>query len=158
FSSAGFAAEPIYAPTDPKKPAPPVLRAFKIHIAPDTRLGTYDVRLVTRLGVSNPAPFVVTDLQIIDEKESNDDIATAQRVPLNSLPTAAIGSRVAVDYLASNANKGRGFWEEAPTPSMDSRLMAHMPLSDAAGKHLVSCRPLGDPVSLLDVPLPASGD
>lgn len=158
FSHSGFTAEPIFAPVDPKKPAPATIRAFKVHIAPDVPVGTYDFRLVTRLGISNPAPFVVTDLPVIDEKEANDDIATAQRVPLNSVLAGAIGSRVDVDYFVFNGSKGQRVLAEARTASIDSRLMAQMTLFDASGKQLGLCRPIRYHDSLLDVTLPASGD
>ena len=158
FSYSGFTAEPVYAPADPKKPAPPAIRAFKVRIAPDSTVGTYDLRLVSRLGISNPVPFVVTDLQVIDEKENNDDVATAQRVPLNCVLAGAIGSRVDVDYFVFNGNKGQRVLAEARTASLDSRLMAQMTLFDAAGKQLGSCRPIRYHDSLLDVTLPASGD
>ena len=154
----GIVAEPIFAPTDPKKPSPRLVRAFKIQIAPDTPLGTYDLRLVNHLGVSNPVAFVVSDLQVIEEKENNDEIATAQRVPLNCILTGAIGSRVDVDYFVFNGTKGQRVLARARTASIDSRLLAGLELYDAMGKLLKSIRPLRHHDSLLDVTLPASGD
>lgn len=158
FNHAGLVAEPLYAPVDPKKPAPPAVRAFKIQIAPDAPLGTYDLRLVNRLGISNPVPFVVTDLQVIEEKENNDDVGTAQRVPLNCVVTGAIGSRVDVDYFVFNGTKGQRVLAQARTASIDSRLLAQLTLFDATGKQLGACRPIRYHDSLLDVTLPASGD
>ena len=158
FNHPGIVAEPIFAPTDPKKPSPPLIRAFKVQIAPDTPLGTYDLRLVNYLGISNPVPFVVSDLQVIEEKENNDDVATAQRVPLNCVLTGAIGSRVDVDYFVFNGTKGQRVLAQARTASIDSRLMAGLELYDAAGKLLKSIRPFRHHDSLLDLTLPASGD
>ncbi len=158
FNHPGLVAEPLFAPADPKKPGPPVFRAFKIQIAPDTPLGTYDLRLVNHLGISNPVPFVVSDLQVIEEKENNDDIATAQRVPLNCILNGVISSRVDVDYFVFNGTKGQRVLAEARTASIDSRLMAQLELFDAAGKLLASVRPMRHHDSLLDVTLPASGD
>ncbi len=158
FNHPGLVAEPLFAAADPKKPGPPVFRAFKIQIAPDTPLGTYDLRLVNQLGISNPISFVVSDLQVIEEKENNDDIATAQRVPLNCILNGVISSRVDVDYFVFNGTKGQRVLAEARTASIDSHLMAQLELFDVGGKQLASVRPMRNRDSLLDVTLPASGD
>jgi hypothetical protein len=179
FNHAGFEVEPIFGGPDPKKappppfygeeearlekvdpkaPPPPGVSAFRIHIAPDLPLGIYEVRLVNSFGISNPVPFVVSDLQVIEEKENNDDVATSQRVPLNCILSGAIGSKVDVDYFVFNGNKGQRVLAEARTASIDSKLLAQLEIYNAAGKLLGSCRPLREHDSLLDITLPASGD
>jgi hypothetical protein len=76
FSHPGFKVEPVLPPqpaADATKPAPqpappPVISKFKVTIAPDTPLGTHDVRLVNKWGVSNPRAFVVGDLTEVLEQ------------------------------------------------------------------------------------------
>ena len=177
FDHAGFHVEPVMGPVDPKAPPPivgddeeqiikvdpkgpppPSVKAFRVQIAPDLPLGTYEVRLVNNFGISNPIPFVVGDLQVIEEKENNDDVAAAQRVPLNCVLSGTIGSRVDVDYFVFNGNKGQRVLAHARTASINSRLLAQLEMYDAKGKLLASYRPVRNHDSLLDVTLPASGD
>ena len=142
---------------DPRSPPPPPVKAFRVQIAPDLPLGTYEVRLVNQFGISNPMPFVVGDLQVVEEKKNNDDVATAQRVPLNCVLSGTIGSRVDVDYFVFNGNKGQRVLAHARTASIDSRLLAQ--LNVRCQGQITGFIPSGaHRDSLLDVTLPASGD
>src|SRR5205807_1891254 len=91
-SNPGIKAAPVLPPAppppDPKKPPlkpvpPPPVTKFKVTIAPNVLVGTYDVRLVNKWGVSNPRSFVVGDLAEVMEKEPNNEPEQAQRVQIN---------------------------------------------------------------------------
>src|SRR5262249_56813321 len=56
-------------------------RKFKVSIAADVPSGTYDAHVVGKYGGSSPRLFAVShDLVEVQEKEPNDDMATAQAV------------------------------------------------------------------------------
>lgn len=60
-------------------------RFFNISIASDVPVGTYEVRLVGKWGVSNPRLFAISrGLKNVPEVEPNNDSGTAQLVELNS--------------------------------------------------------------------------
>src|SRR5262249_1045010 len=56
---------------------------FQVDLPADAPMGIHDVRVVTKTGVSNPKAFVVGDVPEILEKEPNDDVPVANKVPLN---------------------------------------------------------------------------
>src|SRR5205085_2009812 len=67
FNHPGIKADLAADPTKPVKPPQgnqPVLMTakFKVAIAADVPVGSYDVRFVSKAGVSNPRAFVVGDL------------------------------------------------------------------------------------------------
>lgn len=157
FSHPGLSAESVFTPsTDPKKPA--TFKAFKVRIARDVPLGIYDVRVSSRWGVSNPRAFVVSDLPVVAEKESNDDVPAAQRLTLPCIVSGVIASPTDVDYFVFNAPKGKRILAFARTASIDSRLLASLELFDSAGKLLASRRPVHRHDTLLDFTAPAAGD
>src|SRR5262245_42400861 len=136
FSHPGLKADPIAppaAPADPKKPAPPppprrggmggpvATSKFKVTIAPDVPVGTYDVRLVNKWGVSNPRAFVVGDRDEIEEKEPNNDVAAAQKVELNTTINGVINQPPDVDFYTFKGKKGQRVLMHVAASSIDSR-------------------------------------
>jgi hypothetical protein len=75
-------------------------------IAPDCRLGEHAMRLRTASGISELRTFFVGALPTIDEKEPNNDFATAQKIPLNVTVNGTIDSED-VDYFVVDAKKGQ---------------------------------------------------
>ena len=64
-------------------------RWYQVTVAADVPLGTYDVRLVGRWGVSNPHIFAVTHgLKDVLEVEPNNEPEKAQVVEMNSAVNA----------------------------------------------------------------------
>jgi hypothetical protein len=169
FSHAGLKAEPILPPPppkpDPKKPAPkptppPAITKFRVTIAPGTPLGTHDVRLVNKWGVSNPRAFVVGDLAEVQEKEPNNDVEQAQRVELNTTVNGAITAPTDVDYYVFAGKKGQRVVVSCLSSSIDSRLHAALELygPTGTGRKLASNRNYRGTDALLDARLPADGD
>lgn len=173
FSNSAVKAEPIQPPPppppDPKKPPtppapPPPVTKFKVTIPPNTPLGSLDVRLVNKWGVSNARTFVVGDLDEVLEKEPNDNDAQPQKVSLNSTVNGASGSNVDVDYYAFTGAKGQRVVVSCLARSIDSRLQPSVEVYDAKGKQLAANHLYGgsrhhaSSDALTDVTLPDNGD
>jgi hypothetical protein len=163
FSQPGIKAEPIKPPPpDPKKPVPPptqpVTVKFKVTIPADTPLGSHDVRLINKWGVSNPRAFVVGDLDEVLEKEPNNDIDQAQRVELNTTINGAISAPTDVDYFSFAGKKGQCVVVSCLASSIDSRLSAALQLFDSSGRLLAFNRNYSGNDALLNCSLPTDGD
>jgi hypothetical protein len=166
FSNPALKAAPVLPPPPPpdpktKKPAPmpkPVITKFKVTIPAGTPLGSYDVRLVNKWGISNPRAFVVGDLKEVQEVEPNDDVDKAQRVELDSTINGLISSATDVDYFVFNGKRGQRVVVSCAASSIDSRLEAALELYDKAGRKLAFNRHFRDGDALVDCTLPADGD
>jgi hypothetical protein len=156
-------------PPDPKKkdPAPkkkgqvgPTMSVrYKVTVPPDVPLGMHDVRLVNKLGVSNPRSFVVGDLnEVMEQKDPHSDVEKAQRVELNSTINGVISTPTDVDYYVFAGKKGQRVVASCPATSIESRLHAVVELYDAAGKKLGSNRDYRGTDALVDATLPTDGD
>jgi hypothetical protein len=78
----------------------------KIKIAGDCRPGEHAMRLRTATGITEMLTFWVGTLPVIAEKEPNNDLATAQKVPIN-VTIAGVVDTEDVDYFAFDAKKGQ---------------------------------------------------
>lgn len=165
FSDPNLKAERVPDPPPPKKdpkkpakPAPPRPPTFRVTIPANATAGLCDVRAVGKWGVSNPRAFVVGTLAEMTEKEPNDDVPQAQRVPLESVVNGVIANKVDVDYFTFTGKKGQRVVIHAAASSIDSRLYAHLQLYDAAGRLLDSNKNYRDRDAVVDCVLPADGD
>src|SRR5258707_1024462 len=77
-----------------------------VKIAPDCRLGEHVMRVRTAGGISELQTYWVGALPIIDEKEPNSELATAQKIPLNVTVHGVVDNED-VDYFAFEAKKGQ---------------------------------------------------
>jgi hypothetical protein len=169
FSHPGIKSELLAAPKPapmetakpaPKpKPAPPVVTTrFKVTIPADTPLGSHDVRIVNKWGVSNPRAFIVGDQNEELEKEPNNDVPEAQRVDINTTISGVIGAPTDVDYFVFAGKKGQRVVASCRTSSIDSRLPAGLQLFASGGALLGFNRQYDGNDALLDVTLPSDGD
>ncbi|HKI32720.1 MAG TPA: PPC domain-containing protein [Gemmataceae bacterium] len=163
FNHPGMKAEPVADSTKPAKPPqggqPALMTAkFKVTIPPDVPVGHYDVRFVSKDGVSNPRVFVVGDLPETTEKEPNNDVDQAQEVPLNSTVHGAITAPTDVDYFRFAAKKGQRVVVSCLASSIDSKLQAALEVYDKAGALLAANRNYHDGDALLDVTPADDGD
>jgi hypothetical protein len=156
-------------PPDPKKKDPqpkkkgqvgPTMSVrYKVTVPPDVPLGMHDVRLVNKLGVSNPRAFVVGDLnEVPEQKDPHNDVEKAQRVELNTTINGVISTPTEVDYYVFKGAKGQRVVVSCPSASIESRLHPVLEVYDAAGKKLASNRDYRGTDALVDVTLPADGD
>ncbi len=167
FSHPGIKGEPMVPPLppvdpkakDPKKePVRPPITKFTVTIAKEVPVGSYDVRLVNKNGVSNPRRFVVGDLNEVAEKEPNNDVEQAQKVEIGTTISGAIAAPTDVDYFSFPGKKGQRVVITCLTASIDSRLDPEIRVISAKGQELAHHRPTPGQDGLADVTLPDDGD
>ena len=129
-----------------------------VTIPANTPPGIHDVRLVSKWGVSNPRAFVVGDQTEIEEKEPNNDVDQAQKVPLNCAITGTISTPTDVDYFLFDGKKGQRVVVICLAASIDSKLQPQIQLFDRTGKMLGSNRDYNGTDALLDATLSADGE
>ncbi|HXE53577.1 MAG TPA: hypothetical protein VN541_11200, partial [Tepidisphaeraceae bacterium] len=80
----------------------------KVHVRidKDARIGIYPMRIRTATGLSELRTFCVTPYPVVEEKEPNNDLGTAQSVELNTTVTGTIQNED-VDTFAIEAIKGQ---------------------------------------------------
>lgn len=131
---------------------------FQVELPSDAPLGIHDVRVVTKAGVSNPRAFVVGDVTEMMEKEPNDDVPVANRVPLNVAISGVIDKAIDVDYFQFAGKKGQRVVVSCLTTSIESRLQAGLEIYSAAGKLLSANRNYQNNDAVTDAILPEDGD
>ena len=169
FSNPAIKAELVNTPEpppDPKNPAkapkgkaagPTQTVKYKVTIPPAVAVGTHDVRIVNKHGVSNPRAFVVGDQTDVNEVEPNNDVPQAQKVELNTTVNGVIGSPTDVDYFTFTGKKGQRVVVSCLASSIDSRLYPVIELYDPSGKRLAVNRDYQGQDALVDSVLPADG-
>lgn len=141
------------------KPLPPLnAQKFKVTLPANAPLGTQDVRIVTKAGISNPRAFVVSDHKDTVEEEPNDDVPKAQRIVMNNTINGVIATPTDVDYFVFAGKKGQRVVCSAQSTSIDSRLPALLQLYTADGAYLGANRNFYQNDALVDAVLPADGD
>ncbi len=169
FSHTGIKGTPVIPPPpkvdpkakpDPKKKdmGPPPITKFSVTIDKGVSPGFYDVRFVSKRGVSNPRVFVVGDLNEVMEKEPNNDVEQAQRVEVGTTITGVINPATDVDYTVFAGKKGQRVLITCLTASIDSRLNPELALFDSTGREIAHARPSLGQDAALDLTLPADGD
>src|SRR5262249_52780491 len=137
---------------------PADLHRFKVTVPTDAPLGSCDVRLVNKWGVSNPRTFVVGDLNEVAEKEPNNDTEQAQRVELNTTINGSISSGTDVDYYVVHAKKGQRVVVICRASSIDSRLQPAIEIYDKADRQLAANRNYQNDDAVTDFVAPEDGD
>jgi hypothetical protein len=165
FNFPGVKAEPIGKATENpsekkkgKQPAAITVHTFKVTLPANAPLGTQDVRIVTKAGISNPRAFVVSDHKDINETEPNDDVPKAQRFEINTTINGVIGAPTDVDYFVFAGKKGQRVVCAAMTTTIDSRLPVEIQVYSAQDRYLANNRGYADNDAVLDVTLPEDGD
>ena len=162
FSAAGFTAVRVdkagAAPKAPKSAKGPPAGAVKFKVTAPNHSGTYDVRVVSKSGLSNPRTFVVGQMNEANEKESNDDVPQAQKVELETTVNGVISTPTDVDFVAFKAMRGQNVVVYCLTSSIDSKLQADLMVSGPDGKQLASNRGYRGGDAVLDFKAPADGE
>ena len=109
---------------------------FKVAIAKDVPVGSYDVRVISPLGLSNFRAFVVGDLDEIQEKEPNNEPSQAQRVSLPVVINGRMDGGTDVDHYVFTAKKGQRVVINCWAWRIDSELDGTLQLYDPKGKEL----------------------
>ena len=131
---------------------------FKVSIAADVPAGTYDAWVVGKYGVSSPRLFAVShDIVEVQEKEPNDDAATAQAVEVNSVVNGA-SDQGRDDVFCFPAKKDQRIVVECFAHRLDSQLDGILTLTDKNGRQLASSRGYFGRDPLVEFVVPADGD
>src|SRR5260221_1132893 len=105
-----FIYEPGVTVTKVEQPADKKLEGKQVkvtvQIAPDARLGEYQMRLRTATGISELKTFWVGALPVVEEKEPNSDFKTPQPIPLN-VTVAGVIETEDQDFFVVEAKKGQ---------------------------------------------------
>lgn len=170
FSHPGIKGDLIPPPADPpadpkkkeppkKKNAPPPTEAkFKVSVAANVPPGAYDVRVVNKLGVSNPRLFVIGDKNEMNEKEPNNDTGEAQKVELNTVINGVVNNQVDVDYSSFAAKAGQRVLIHCAASSIDSKLKPLIEVFAPDGRRIANARNYQDADALADLAIPSDGD
>src|SRR5687768_12447927 len=125
---------------------------FKVAIAADVPLGTYDARAVGRFGISNPRAFAVgggAELMGTDAAQSQ---SSAQEVPLGGVVNARCTANGAHYYAVTLKKQDRVLVEWAAR-EIDSKMSPVLALYDPAGREVGRSRRGG----LIDFTAPDDG-
>ncbi len=139
-------------------PPPATGVKFKVTVAADVPVGIYDLRAVSKNGVSNLRAFAVGDLNEAMEKEPNNDLAQAQTIELNTTVSGTVNPNVDVDYYGFQGKKGQRVVVVCHASAIDSRLDPFVQLFDGTNRQLASGRRYRDRDAVLDAVLPADGE
>ena len=125
---------------------------FTVKIAPEVSVGNYDVRVVGKLGVSNPRAFVAGDRAETVGGKAHDKPADAVELAMESVFNGSATAAV-TDYFKFTAKKGERVLIECAAREIDSRMSPSLAVLDAGGREIESARKGG----LLDFTAPADG-
>ncbi|HSG72452.1 MAG TPA: pre-peptidase C-terminal domain-containing protein, partial [Planctomycetaceae bacterium] len=148
FEHTGITAEPI----------PDKERRFQIKVAADVPVGTYDVYLVGRFGVSNPRLFAVTKgFQEVADNGQNLSVGQAQPLEINSAVNGTINGN-AQDFYRFSAKAGDRLAIDCQAQRLDSELDANLALLNSSGAPIASNADTYGLDPFLDVIIPADGE
>jgi hypothetical protein len=129
-------------------------------IAADCRLGEHQLRLRTAGGVSEVRTFWVGSMTNLSEVEPNNDVAKAQRVPLNSTVGGTIPSED-VDQFVVTVEKGQRLTAEIEGMRLGRGAFdPYIAILDQKGGLLAGCEdsPLGFQDGIVSLIVPETGD
>ncbi len=125
---------------------------FIVKIALEVAVGNYDVRVVGKLGVSNPRAFIVGDRPEVTRTKAHDKPAAAVEMPMGSVFNGNVTAAIS-DHFKFPAKKGDRVFIVCATKEIDSRMSPVLAVLDAAGREIESARKGG----LLDFTAPSDG-
>jgi hypothetical protein len=171
FSHPNIKATAVTPPEPPTKPDPkqpkkgkrkqgprPGVTKFQVSIGGDVPVGNYDVRLVSKWGVSNPRTFAVGDQTEVLEKEPNNDVEQAQRVALGCTINGAVQAPNDVDYYVFSGKKGQHVVAACVAGTLGSRLHPEIILTTGTLKEIARQHAGAGENAVVDAVLPADGD
>jgi hypothetical protein len=129
-------------------------------IAPDCRLGEHQMRLRTAGGISEVRTFWVGAMTNLAEVEPNNEIAKAQRVPLNSTVSGVIPSED-VDQFIVSVEKGQRLTAEIEGMRLGRGAFdPYIAILDQKGGLLAGCEDsaLGFQDGIVSIIAPETGD
>lgn len=136
----------------------PITGQFSVTIDPAVPTGVYDVRAVSRYGISNPRSFVVGNRPEVKEVEPNNDNEKAQKIELNSVVNGASNSATDLDFYKFTLKKDERIIIRCQAQSIDSKLDPTLELYAPDGRLLQYTRNRVGRDPVIDVTASADGD
>lgn len=127
---------------------------FKVVVPDDAGVGTHDVRVVCKWGVSNPRAFVVGTLNESINKPGNTSPAAAKAVAVGEVVNAVAEANAWHYYRVPLKAKQR-ISVEVDAGAIDSKLAPSVIVADPAGRDRVTDRDGG---GVIEFTAPADGD
>ncbi|HVE43405.1 MAG TPA: hypothetical protein VNM14_26240 [Planctomycetota bacterium] len=136
FSHPGITAKPLMEEPNRIYPQGRAIEGrFKVSVAADVPPGIYEVRAAGYFGVTNARRFAVSEHEEVQEKEPNNDPATAQEPPLNAVVNGTCEAQN-YDCFKVSAKKGQRYIVDAQALRIDSRAQLVLTLLDPSGREL----------------------
>lgn len=157
FSHPGISAKQVMLPADAYFPEPRAeVNQFEISIAANTPPGVYEVRGVSRYGLTNARRFVVGTSEELIEEESNNTIEEATPFKVGAVMNGKFGADY--DYYRFSAKRGETLMLSCLAWRIDSRGDAVLTVFDASGRELDQMHDTTGSDPVLDFKPPADGD
>ena len=125
---------------------------FTVKVPPQVPVGIYDVRVIGKLGVSNPRAFAVDDRAEVVRSKAHDKPEAAVELPIGSV-FSGNATAAATDYFKFTAKKGERILVECAARQIDSRMSPVLAVLDAGGREIEAVRKGG----ILDFTAPSDG-
>ena len=133
-------------------------RKFTVTIAIDVPEGTYDARVTTKWGISSPRLFSVSQgLADQAEKEPNNELETAQQLPMNSALNGQSDGNDR-DVFRVSLKAGERITVDCQSARLDVQLDAVMQILGSDGRQLSSSGDYYGRDPFIDFQAPADGD
>jgi len=114
----------------------PAANRFLVTVADDAPPGIHDARVISRLGISSPRAFTVSELTETTSRDARDSPEKAAAISVNSVTNAVMPKR-AIDHYTFAAKAGRRYAIECAAVGIDSKLTPVVIVADAEGRDLL---------------------
>ncbi len=159
FSHPGITAKPKMAePTAFIKEAHPIPNQFVVTVAGNVPVGTYDVRVRGRYGLSNPRVFDLSNVTELIETEPNNEFGQATEIELTQIINGQINGNTDVDSFRFTAEAGQRILLDCRARRIDSLLDPVLSVYDATGRELMSNDNGHAREAFIDFTVPTAGE
>ena len=159
FSHPGITAKPKMAePTVFIKEAHPIPNQFVVTVAGDVPVGTFDVRVRGKYGLSNPRVFDLSNSAELTETEPNNEFQQATEIALPQIVNGQINGAADVDMFRFTASAGQRIQFDCRTRRIDSLLKPVLSVYDTTGRELMNNFDDHTREAFLDFSIPAAGE
>ena len=127
---------------------------FRVSIPASVPVGTYDLRVLCRNGLSSPKPFIVGNRSEVLETEPNEKLNSAKDVSLDVSINGCVSQKGDVDAYRFQASQGQRVVLECLAERIDSSLRPILEVFDSQGRRLAVNRGFfgNDPLISFRVP------
>ncbi|MCP4175273.1 MAG: hypothetical protein GY758_31370 [Fuerstiella sp.] len=159
FSHPGITAtQKMAEPTAFVKEAYPVPGQFVVTVTGDVPVGTFDVRVRGKYGLSNPRVFDISNVTELNETEPNNEWKQATEVGLTQIVNGQINGNTDVDVFRFAAEAGQKITLDCRARRIDSLLDPVLSVYDATGRELINNHNGHAREAFVDFTVPADGE